>query len=79
MSAHKRNGYRLAQTWSFEVGQEAKDIEQEVIRRWREDDELLPAAPEREHGRTETVHTDGLPLEEIIKRISKLVRQQRAL
>jgi len=76
MASHKRNGYRLVDTWSFGVGKDAREVEQAVIRRWREDDDLLPAAAEGEHGWIETVHTDGLPLEEIIKRLNKLAREQ---
>ena len=73
---HRKNGYDLVQLWTFEEGMQAEAVEHETIRRWREDDDLLPAALEGEDGWTETVHTDSLPVEEIIKRINKLAREQ---
>lgn len=76
MARHRRNHYSPAAEWHFAVGHDARNVEKETIRRWREEDDLLPAAPEGEEGWTETVHTDSLPLEEVIRRINKLAREQ---
>lgn len=73
---HGSSGYRQIAVWEFGLGRDARAVEKEMVRRWREEDDLLPAAPEGEEGWTETVHTDSLPLEEIIKRINKLAREQ---
>ena len=74
MARHKRNGYAEHSSWRFDVGADARAVERETIRRWREDDDLLPAAPHGEDGWTETVHTQSLSLEEIVSRINALVR-----
>ena len=69
---HRKNGYQQVAIWHFELGSDARKVEREIIRRWREEDDLLPAAPEGEDGWTETVHTDSLPLREIQQRIDLL-------
>ena len=79
LRVHRLNGYQLVEKWPFEVGADAHAVEQETIRRWREEDDLLPAAPEGEDGWTETVHTDSLPLREIQKSISQLARELGAV
>jgi len=66
---HRANGYRLVRLWSFPVGSNAREVEQQTIRQWREQDDLLPAAAPGEDGWTETVHIESLPLREIAARI----------
>jgi predicted Zn-ribbon and HTH transcriptional regulator len=76
MQKHQRNGYELVTTWHFNDGADARNIEQAIINQWRTEDDLLPAAPEGEESWTETVHTDSMPLPEIVKRINALIKQR---
>ena len=79
MKAHGRSGYEQVAEWHFDVGEDALIVEQEVIRQWRQEDDLLPAAPEGEEGYTETIHTDDVPLAEIIRRIETMIEDLRSL
>jgi hypothetical protein len=79
ITAHKRTGYRLVKEWQFDEGQNALIVEREVIRQWRQDDDLLPAAPKGEDGYTETIHTEDVPLAEIIRRIETMIEDLRSL
>ncbi len=67
-------GYEVHTTWAFPDGHKALAAEQDIIRQWREEDQLLPAADEGEDGFTETVHTDSLSLHEISRRLNEIVR-----
>jgi hypothetical protein len=44
----------------------------------RQDDDLLPAAPKGEEGYTETIHTEDVPLAEIIRRIDTMIEDLRS-
>jgi len=79
LKTHGQLGYERVGEWYFDVGEDALLVEQEVLRQWREDDDLLPAAPLGEAGYTETIHTDDVPLAEIIRRIETLVEDLRSL
>jgi len=78
LGVHRRNGYsRVWRTWELATGVQALEVEQEIVRQWREEDDLLPAAPEGEDGWIETVHSDSLPIHVIIERIEHAVAAAR--
>ena len=77
MYKHGLNGYTLIAKWDFDTGLQAREIEQAIIKQWREEDDLLPAAVEGEDGWTETVHTDSMPIAEIARRVNALVAGQK--
>jgi hypothetical protein len=71
---HRRNGYtKVWRTWEMATGVGARAVEQETIRVWREEDDLLPAAPQGEDGWIETVHAESLPVRTIVSRVEKLI------
>lgn len=76
LRVHRSNGYQLVEKWSFDEGTNAHAVEQAIIKQWREEDDLLPAATEGEDGWTETVHTDSMPIETIIQRINALIKER---
>ena len=68
------NGFVIVKTWTIATGQEAEDIEQEVIRHWRHD---LNAPPnvKKEHmrsGHTETVSMRKVGLRKTVDYIDSL-------
>ena len=75
MNDNIRNGFAIVKTWAIATGQEAEDIEQEVIRHWRQD---LNAPPnvKKEHMRschTETASMSKVGMMNTINYIESLV------
>lgn len=78
MNVHGRSGYKLVRKWEVATGSRAKDIEDSVLRDWRVNRGLPRAVtPPREPGRTETVDTSELPINEIESLIESLVADGR--
>ncbi len=61
--------YEIVKTWEFEVGKDARDIEQKVLRWWRDDLSLKPAETGIT-GWTETVSATMISRAEILKFVS---------
>ena len=81
MRDNVRNGFAIVKTWDIATGQEAENIEQEVIRHWRQD---LNAPPnvKKEHmrsGHTETASMRKVGLQRTIDHIDSLVYSQEQL
>ena len=69
-------GFYLVRNWKFSTGQEAYDIEQEVIRHWRNDlnaDACVDKAKLPRGGHTETARTRKVGMRKTIDYIERLV------
>lgn len=75
-------GWDVVEVWEFDTGNEAYDMEQSIIKWWREDLNLKPAIDDpmlesRMWGGTETVLISELPLQNTIDKVSKLVNMYK--
>lgn len=75
-------GWKTVKVWHFDVGQDAYDVEQEILR-WCREDMGVPNAHEEDSiyhkgvgGSSETFDTKLLSMEEIIKRINLIIAEQ---
>lgn len=78
LAKHRRSGYSLITQWRFQVGADAELVEDMMKKRWRNEDQLLAVAEAPSDGSSETVHTESMPLEETVRRINKLAREQQS-
>ena len=62
MRDNVRNGFAIVKTWDITTGQEAEDIEQEVIRHWRQD---LNAPPNVEKAHMRGGHTETASMRKV--------------
>ena len=85
---HERSGFRVVRTWNFDTGEPAWNIEQEVLRHWREElnaPQFVTAEQMCHHGRTccsgatETVSSRKVGLQRTIDHIDSLVYSQEQL
>ena len=78
LQRHVFHGWTIARTWSFSTGTEARNIEQTVLKHWREDLKA-PAALEVGEmitgGETETVLTRKVGLQKTIDYIESQISQ----
>ena len=73
LKKHQRNGWQVQRTWELATGQEVYDVEQAVVRWWRE--ELgLPQARTRGDGFTETVSGDRMTVRRVIQYVNKAIK-----
>tara|TARA_B100000287_G_C20662296_1_gene790557 strand:- start:53 stop:1045 length:993 start_codon:yes stop_codon:yes gene_type:complete len=73
---HSRCGFSLVDTWDFDTGELAYEVEQEVLRHWREDLNAPPVlAPEEmtHQGHTETVSMRKVGMRNTVEYINNLV------
>jgi hypothetical protein len=77
LKKHQRNGWIVQRTWELPTGQDVYDVEQAVVRWWRED-LGLPPARSRGDGFTETVSGDQMTIRRVVRYVNKLIKRHQA-
>lgn len=76
---HELNGWTRINVWSVNTGFVAREVEQEILRWWRNEMKLLPGCTGSDMpqgGHTETVSAIEVDPGEIIQRIEQLIQQR---
>jgi Zn finger protein HypA/HybF involved in hydrogenase expression len=73
LTSHRRHGWIPVRIWNFESGYAARDVEQMVLRWWR-DDLGLPPAHIKGSGFTETVSGDRMTIRRVVRYVNKVLK-----
>jgi hypothetical protein len=69
---HRKYGWELVRRWDFDLGADAREVEQAVLRWWRDDlgvSDAVPKADMPQGGSTETASLLWVDVDETIRRV----------